>query len=313
MIPMFSSFDVYEMIKELKEDRGIVGMRVKTIYEIPKANEVRFKLFGRGRRDLVISKNCFYLTRYPKKAPMKATSFAMFLRKRLKGLRILDLSQINFDRLFQIEFGFKEKEYILISELFGKGNLVLCDSALEILGVLKREVWRLRELLPHKKYLPPPTKLSPFISFEEFQRHGIEREKDLANKFNLGGIYAREIFLRAESNDPKALYKAMHSFEKKPNIAGERVLPYDLIIFKDEKKEYFESFTEAADEFYGRRKGLEFLETQREALSKRERILESQKRMMEEFQKKRKEYKRKAELLYENYTLVETLLNNLKE
>jgi predicted ribosome quality control (RQC) complex YloA/Tae2 family protein len=297
----FSSFDICEMVKELQD---LIGMRVNTVYQID--FDLRIKLFGKGRKDLVITKDAFYITKYPRRAPMKATNFAMLLRKYMKGLWLYHLRQINFDRIVEFHFGYGgEPHHVLVAELFGKGNIILHSQG-EIIGVLRKEKWKDRILYPHQQYRYPPTRLSIDVSFEEFEKLDIQSEKDLARTFNFGKLYAKEIFLRAESSSPKALCSAMHSFQKNPNIVlGEDVVPYDLLVYSDQKKQFFSTFIEAADEFY--KPVIEEIE------SEEDRIYQSQKEALTEFQVKKDRYKKHADLIYENYTLVQDVLTTLLE
>jgi predicted ribosome quality control (RQC) complex YloA/Tae2 family protein len=297
----FSSFDVYEMTEELQ---GIVGMRVNTIYQIDR--DLRIKLFGKGRKDLVITSEAFYLTRYPRKAPQNPTGFAMQLRKYLKGSFLHKIVQVNFDRIVEVHFGYDgETQYILVAELFAKGNIILHDQN-EIIGVLRKEKWKDRILYPHNPYKYPPTRLSVYIPREEFLGHEINCEKDLAVTFNFGKLYAREIFLRSESPEPEHLYEAVHSFEKNPNIVvGKDVLPYDLLVYRDCEKQYYPTFTEAVDEFY--KPAVEEQETEED------RILQSQKESIDEFKAKKELYTTCGNAIYENFVLVQDILQTLLE
>lgn len=296
----FSSFDVYEMVKELQ---NLTGMRVNTVYQIDQ--DVRIKLFGRGRKDLVIRNEAFYITIYPKRAPKNPTAFAMQLRKYLKGSFLYQVVQVNFDRIVEFHFGYDgEPQYVLVGELFGKGNLIL-RSREEIIGVLRKEKWKDRILCPHQPYKYPPSRLSIDISLEEFLKLGIETEKDLALTFNFGHLYAREIFLRSENSTPEALYEAMNSFEKNPNIAlGKDVVPYDLLAYKDYEKQYYPTFTEAVDEFY---------KPERKVETEEDRIMQSQREALEDFRARKELYTRSGNLIYENFSVVQDILNTLLE
>ncbi|MBU7018827.1 MAG: NFACT family protein [Theionarchaea archaeon] len=294
----FSSFDVYEMVKELQD---IVGMGVNIVYQI--GSDIRIKLFGKGRKDLVITNEAFYITRYPRKAPQKPTGFAMQIRKYVKGTFLYQINQVNFDRIVEFGFGYNnEILYTIVGELFGKGNIILRDQD-EIIGVLRKEKWRDRILYPHQPYKYPPSRLSIDIPFEEFVKLNIETEKDLAVTFNFGKLYAREIFLRSKSESAKDLYEAMHSFEKKANIANTDVVPYDLLAYKEYEKKYFPSFTEAVDEFY--KPVIQEIETEED------RILHSQEEALKEFEARKEEYATCGNLIYENYGLVHNILQTL--
>jgi predicted ribosome quality control (RQC) complex YloA/Tae2 family protein len=298
----FSSFDVHVMVEELQD---IAGMRVNTVYQID--GDFRIKLFGKGRKDLFITSEAFYLTRYPKKAPMVPKGFAMQLRKHLKGSFLYAINQINFDRIVEFHFGYdQEVQHILVAELFAKGNVILKNPEGEIIGILRKEKWKDRILYPHQTYAYPPSRLSIDISREKFHELNIQTEKDLAVTFNFGKLYAKEIFLRAKSADPDSLYDAMHSFEKSPAIiVGKDVVPYDLLVYRDLEKIYFDTFTEAADEFY--KPEIQELEVEED------RILESQKEAIQRFMQQKETSSRHADLIYQNFTLINDILKTLTD
>jgi len=297
----FSSFDVYEMIKELQD---IIGMRVNIIYQID--GDIRIKLFGKGRKDLFITPEAFYLTRYPKKAPMIPKTFAMQLRKYLKGSFLYEITQINFDRIVEFRFGYEQQiQHILVAELFAKGNIILKTPDQVIIGVLRKEKWKDRILYPHRSYTYPPSRLPITISREHFHDLNIQTEKDLATSFNFGKLYAKEIFLRAEDTTPDSLYDAMHSFEKNPCIVvGKDVVPYDLIIYREQEKIPFDTFTEAVDEYYKP-------EIQPQEEVEEDRILESQKEAIKQFTQQKETYSRHADLIYQHFSLIQDILNTL--
>ena len=90
------------------------------VYEAP-LGAFRVKTYGKGRKDLIILGNAVYLTKYKYPSTETPSNRSMFIRKRLKGEKILEVRQIGFDRIISIDFG----EYALVVELFGKGNLIL--------------------------------------------------------------------------------------------------------------------------------------------------------------------------------------------
>jgi predicted ribosome quality control (RQC) complex YloA/Tae2 family protein len=309
---MFSSFDAYEAVAELQD---IVGMRVDNIYQM--GGEFRLKLFGRGRKDLVFGNGTCYLTQYIRPAPKIASHFSMFLRKHTKGLILLKVEQINFDRIVSFHFGHEQTEKILVAELFGDGNVILCDWEWNIIGVLRSEEFSSRKIASKEIYIPPPTRLSPKIPWEEFEKLDIQSEKDLAILFNFGGMYAHEIVLRAGIFDKKRLFSAMNSFEKRPCIVErEGVFPYVLLTHEGKERRFFPTFLQAVDEFYGLQSATEFEgsgEKEKEKLiSKTERILASQRKAIGEYRKKKEEYTGIGNAIYAHYNLVLNALEGLK-
>jgi len=326
---MFSSFDVHIIVDEFKKDFNILGMKVDKIYKIH--DEIRIKLYGRGRRDLILKPGkAIFLTSYPKKAPQNPSGFAMQLRKYLGGLRIMDIEQVGFDRLVKIAFGLYGNEdmddvikYYLIVELFGNGNLILADDELNIVGVLQAQNWSTRSLKAREKYEPPPKMMSPFeVDMEEMHDENYEVVKLLATKINIGGMYAEEICLRAgleksDTNpDPEKLHKgieALIDLPKRPAIVKGSIVPFDLLIHKGLERAEYNTLNEAADEVYGKKEMEEIASVQvskkQKHLNKLERILSSQVQTVEKYKKKGERAHKMGDLIFENYQLVENMLN----
>ncbi|MHC1597995.1 MAG: ribosome rescue protein RqcH [Candidatus Methanofastidiosia archaeon] len=325
---MISSFDTHIIIDELIADYEITGMKVDKIYKI--GDEIRIKLYGRGRRDLVLKPGvALFNTSYPKTAPQHPSGFAMQLRKYLCGLRILNIEQIGFDRIVKITFGLYGEEtlikYYVIVELFGNGNLILTDDELTIIGVLSSKVWATRSLKAKEQYKTPPTMLSPYdVDVSKLIDGETQIVKLLATKLNMGGMYAEEICLLAGIDkkdvnpDQEKLQKgidALLSLPKSPAIVGENIVPFDLLMHNGKERTPFNTLNEAADALYGK-KELEKIATKevskkQKHLSKLERILSTQKRTVETYEAKQEIAQKKGDSIFENYQLVDTLLSTI--
>lgn len=110
--------------------------------------------------------------------PITPPSFCMTLRKYLNGAKIVDIYQINFDRI--IEFKIEGKDelgypiiYYLVIEIMGKhSNIILLNEKKYVIDSIKRigsEVNRYRQILPNVEYILPPTgeKVNPLEQSEE--------------------------------------------------------------------------------------------------------------------------------------------------
>ena len=98
-----SSLDIAIIIKELKD---VIGSRVDKIYHYP-PDEIRIKLRGKGRWDLVIEAGKrFHPTIFPKESPRNPSSFAMLLRKHLEGAKLVSIQQYDFDRVILLDYPF---------------------------------------------------------------------------------------------------------------------------------------------------------------------------------------------------------------
>jgi len=314
------SFDIKVITQELKE-LSIINMKIEKIYQ--RNGEFRFKLYGNGRKDLVIKPGvCIYVTGYPKSAPKNPSGFAMFLRKKLHTLEILDIKQIKFDRIVEITLGIREAMYRLIIEFFGQGNIILTDKDYKILSLWKKH--HKREVYVGNYYEFPESE-NIFTEFKlEKKDKGIV--KVLAVDYNLGGIYAEELCLlsgidknskEVDTEKLKDGVKKLENMEKKVNVVEGEIYPYELSRFKDKEKKYYNSLNEALDEIYGKEELIEEKSIEKknleEKIAKYERIAASQKEAVKKFEDDITKNKELGDLIYLHYQEIEKILEIIKK
>jgi len=99
----------------------------------------------------------------------------------------------------------------------------------------------------------------------------------------------------------------------KTKTGKEDVLPLDILTYKDFKKEYFDSFNQAADEFYSGKVGADIKKVQEDIWSKEvgkyEKRLRIQEETLDGFRKTVVESKRKGDLLYAHYSEVQNIMD----
>lgn len=156
-------------------------------------------------------------------------SFCMALRKHCEGMILLDIRQIDFDRILEIEIGRKHSEgedsaVRLVAELMGKhSNLVLVDAGNQVIDSIKRvshRINRVRETLPGVVYQPPPqqSKLHPHQtnSLEWFAAQPTEALATLKNHLQesfvgISSLLAEEVVYRFQQSDeatPEARFES---------------------------------------------------------------------------------------------------------
>nr|WP_242693936.1 NFACT RNA binding domain-containing protein [Proteiniclasticum aestuarii] len=170
---------------ELKED--LTGAKVNKISQ-PENDTIILSMRGvSGNRKLLLTSNSSYarihFTDLPKENPMQAPLFLMVLRKHLVGSKLIEINQVDGDRLINLhfvgydEFGY-DQAFTLSIEMMGKhSNIILVrDQEGTIVDCIKH-VSSLknsyRSLLPGKSYIAPPksNKLDPLhFSDEEFHQ-----------------------------------------------------------------------------------------------------------------------------------------------
>ncbi|UCD07824.1 MAG: NFACT family protein [Candidatus Aenigmatarchaeota archaeon] len=328
-----TSLDLKFLVKELREN--LAGGMFRKIYQYGgKTKQFLFEIFvpAKGAFWLYVDNQKMFLTKRKKAIPQEPPSFCMFLRKHLMGKKILDAKQHDFDRIVEIS----TKESVLIFELLSPGNVILCDTSYKVIMSLQVQRWRDREIKPKGPYKYPPKPSNPFeLDLDSLKRSLAIAEKKtiayLAKNLGFGSVYASEICSRAKIdegnltsdlsfNEILKLHEVIVSIEsEKPNpgVYDETVSPFPLEIFKERESKPFGSFSEALDEFFS---GQE-IETVKKEVKKTvegkkekvERIVERQEEALEKWESIEKDSRECAERIYNNYTIVEGVLNGIRK
>lgn len=170
----FDSFTLAAVVAEL---RSYVGGKVQNVRQ-PTDTEIVLALYANGR-EAVLLLSCHPLfarahliTKRPGNQP-SPPQFLSALRSRIDGGRLVEVRQIQGDRILEIVVETPEGIFRLIAELMGKhSNLILVDDGGRVVGAAK---WigrskSSRPIQPATPYLLPPVmsggeglKSSPFL------------------------------------------------------------------------------------------------------------------------------------------------------
>ena len=125
-----SSVDIAVIVEELQD---LLGAKVEKVYQREREIILRLHAHLEGKRleaygssvDLVLEAGRrIHLTKYRMEMPRTPTSFAMFLRKHLKGGRIRSIKQREFDRIVEICVERADGRRTLVLELLPRGCLL---------------------------------------------------------------------------------------------------------------------------------------------------------------------------------------------
>lgn len=328
----------------VRELQIIIGARVDKIYH-PSENEVLIQLYSPKLKKAtlkIVIPNIIVLTDYKIEHPTQPSHFCMFLRKYLNNARITQINQPKFERIIEITFSRDSEQIIMVIEFFSKGNIILCDKEKRILIPLKSQVWKDRVIKSKEIYAYPPSGINlETLQFSTFKELILSSEKDqivkaIATVLGVGGTYAEELCLKSKiekTKSPKLLsdtelriiFKNFNDFLEfakegkitpyivyEGNVAID-VQPFELQIYKDFKKEYFNSFNDAVDEFFIKRtaQSLKTITTKsvEEEILKQEELLKQHKSYLEEVKSKAAQYKQKADLIYHNFSTIQEIVN----
>ncbi|WP_100182826.1 ribosome rescue protein RqcH [Candidatus Nitrosotenuis aquarius] len=175
---------------------------VNNIYSINQ-NSVLFKLHHPEKPDLflVVSSIGMWFTGIKIEA-LEENKLVKRLRDDLLRLKLVKIEQIGVERIAYLTFSGFDKEFVLICEFFGDGNILLCNKDLKVLALLHSIQVRHRELRVGTIYTPPPQKglnifeISP-ENFAELKSITTPIAKWFGRTFGLPTKYAEEILRTA--------------------------------------------------------------------------------------------------------------------
>ena len=196
----------------------LIGGRIDKIYQ-PEKDEliVSVRTIG-GAFKLLLCANPsfprFHITTIQKENPEKPPMFCMLLRKHIQSGKILDIQQIEYERIVKFtvesydEMGYLSEKHLII-EIMGKhSNIILTDKEGKILDSIVHvdlSVSSVRQVLPGLPYTPPPSqgKKNPLdaskddIAFE-LTNDDLPVWKQILNSYQgISPLVAREAVYRA--------------------------------------------------------------------------------------------------------------------
>lgn len=334
----------------VQEFQILLGGKIDKIYQ-PEKDEFLFQFYlqGQGKRVLrMLSGKFIYLTKHKSESPQKPFGYCVYLRKYLNGARLLDISQVGFERIVKLVFETtregKSKKYHLYVELFGKGNIILCDEHDVILSPLETQTWKDRVIRAKEMYTFPKRGANPrTINETGFTSLLRSSDKDslvkaLALDLGLGGVYAEEACLLAgvskgekpasvasKDKQCKQLFAAiigLCNHQPAPCIVQQNGEVVDIVPFPLRRYHTFTSlpypnYDEAMDAALTEKiittKKEERRKTESKAGGKFQAIIDAQSKQLSRMEKETLEYQRAGELIYEHYHLVEEILREIRK
>ncbi len=316
-----SALEVYYLMKEIQV---LIDSKVDNIYQ-PGRKEVGLIMHmpNIGKKILKITDKFIFLT---ERRSEGITDFCNYLRRKLADSRIRSIKQIDFERIIEIVFESKEGKYSLVAELFSNGNILLLKDNI-ILAATEYRKYSTRTIRPKAEYSHPAKehnflKASHKSVFEMFDKSNKDSVvKALAIDLGLGGLYAEECCLLADIDknkkpkeaDEKEIAKLFDAFGDVKNRKIEPCLvyennllidavPFDMLFYKDKKKEKAESFSAALEVIVGQitPKKLKYLSE----IEKIRKIIKEQEENTIKLEQEAKEASRIGEMIYENYGVV---------
>ncbi|MBV4418611.1 NFACT family protein [Clostridium tyrobutyricum] len=208
---------IYSILNELRTT--LVGGKVEKINQPEKDEIVLTIKNNRKNHKLLISSSSVYpkihLTEINKINPKKAPMFCMVLRKHISSARLINIRQLDTDRILFLDFESSDEMgfnsiYTLAIEIMGRhSNITLVrkrdNLIMDSIKHLTREINTIRSIYPGIEYVFPPNsnKLNPLNydqnDLEQFiQKNSLVLDdKIFSNIFTgVSGMFSKELYMK---------------------------------------------------------------------------------------------------------------------
>ena len=199
-----AGIELVYLVKDIGEKTS--GYYASNIWGINR-NSLLFKLHHPTKPDIMLMVSSIGMWITDKKIePIEPNKMLRRLRSDLLRAKLTKIEQIGTERIAYFTFTNFEKEFTLIVEFFGDGNIILCNEERKILALLHSIDVRHRRLRVGLEYAPPPEDGVDVLnltkeSFRElFSTSGIG--KTIGRGLGLPKKYVEEI-IRLSGIDPK--------------------------------------------------------------------------------------------------------------
>jgi predicted ribosome quality control (RQC) complex YloA/Tae2 family protein len=171
---------------------------VSNIYGI-NSKSLLFKLHHPEKPDVLLMFSTMGLWTTSKKIEqIEINKLLKRLRSDLLRLKLTKIEQIGAERIAYLTFSGFDKEFIIIGEFFGDGNIILCNKEMKILALLHSIDVRHRKLQVGLTYTPPPENSVNIFNMtqkdiEEILSSSMPTAKWIGRTLGLPTKYAEEI------------------------------------------------------------------------------------------------------------------------
>ncbi|GBC69225.1 hypothetical protein HRbin01_00921 [archaeon HR01] len=204
-MPTVNSAEISILLDECRA--STLDAIVRNVYQ-PTSKSVILKIYKQGNTAelWLVSGECFFITSLEVEKPPTPSTFAMELRKRLKGLKIQDIRQHNSERIIYVAF---QENRELVTELMPPGNIILLkDGLVELALHTKASHDRALKLgkpyaHPKPRYSITPGGLDASILSRLNPRSPVISA--VSRDLGLGGKFAEEILFRASVEKDKTV------------------------------------------------------------------------------------------------------------
>jgi predicted ribosome quality control (RQC) complex YloA/Tae2 family protein len=310
----FSSVD---LMKIMKEAEIISNSRIDSVYNEGRNFVFHFYVTSKGKYFLKFEpgKACYFIS---EKEGEKKNGFVQYLNKLFANKRVDYVKQIGSERAVEISIG----DYKIYIELFGKGNIIVVKK-----GIIEN-FFEKQKIEKNQKYASSKREFDFDVSFGKFSELFGNDEAVKVLSSLVGKKYADEICLSADvkknakdlpKKDLQNIFRGFQDLLKKDikaciiyeNNKAVDVAPFDLQIYKNHEKKYFDSYSKALEEF----SQVHFVQKSSydSQIDKLCKIIEMQEEQLKAVETSINENTNKANKIYENYQFFDDLIKKVRE
>jgi len=137
-------------------NKRIEGYYVSNIYGITK-DSLLFKFHHPEKSDILLMLSTFgiWITNV-KIEQIEPNKLLKHLRSNLLRFKLKEIKQIGTERIVYLTLSYFEKEVVIVVELFGDGNIIICNDKMKILALSHSINVKHRQLRVGSQYVKPP-------------------------------------------------------------------------------------------------------------------------------------------------------------
>ena len=137
-------------------NKRIEGYYVSNIYGITK-DSLLFKFHHPEKSDILLMLSTFgiWITNV-KIEQIEPNKLLKHLRSNILRSKLREIKQIGTERIVYLTLSYFEKEFVIVVELFGDGNIIICNNEMKILALSHSINVKHRQLRVGSQYVQPP-------------------------------------------------------------------------------------------------------------------------------------------------------------
>jgi len=311
----------------------LIGGYVQKIQMVDYAEQyLKIKINTKEKNEiLIVGNGICVLTKYNPPAKIQNKGFSKTIGDILENKKILDIRQINMEKILLFEFS----DFYLILELFSHNNIILTNKEYVVIDCLKKEVWKDRTIRPKQKYkFPDADFINPNNYVFDKDRFNMKNNivSNIVKEINVSPGFVESLI--EETNIDKTKYsekdlkKVISEIKKIFNCEFSETNTY---LYKNTKNKFelfpvlFTKKQECVDLNINYLLDLLFVkdvilskaniekEIKNKEIRKVQDIISGQEKKMVQFEKKVVEEKIKGDLIYENYNKIECILQTINK